>query len=122
MIKDIFIQVSKAACASVVFVLVYSLIFAGIMGLFPVSPQVIKPVNQVFKILSIVFGGMLFLRGERGLLKGAVLGISAVIQTWLLFSTIACSFSIGWTLLLEIIIGAFAGAITGVIAVNLKRA
>ncbi len=121
MAKDIF-QVGKAACASVIFVLVYSLIFAGIISLFGVPSSAIKPVNQVFKILSIVFGGMLFLRGERGLIKGVALGISAVVQTWLLFSTIACSFTVGWTTLLEVVIGAFAGGIVGVIAVNVKRA
>lgn len=121
MIKDMF-QIGKATFASAIFVLAYSLIFAGIISLFGVPSPAIKPVNQIFKILSVVFGGLLFIRGERGLLKGVVFGISAVIQTWLLFSTIACSFSFGWTLLLEIIIGAFAGGIVGVIAVNARRA
>lgn len=121
MLKDIF-QVSKAACAAVIFSLVYSLVFAGIIGLFGVSTPAVKIVNQVFKIVAIVFGGMIFLRGERGLLKGVALGISAVIQTWMLFSTIACSFEIGWGLVFEIIIGAFAGGITGIIAVNVKKA
>ncbi len=65
---------------------------------------------------------LLFVRGEHGLLKGAAAGACAVFQTWLLFSTIAWSFSVGWTLALEIIIGAFAGGITGVIAVNVKKA
>lgn len=121
MVKDIF-QVGKATLAAVIFVLVYALVFAGIITLFGIPSPVIKPVNQVFKILSIVFGGMLFIRGERGLLKGAVFGISAVFQTWMLFSTIALSFDIGWTLLLECVIGAFAGGIVGVIAVNVKKA
>ena len=120
MIRDIF-QVSKAACAAVVFALAYSLVFAGVLGLFPVPPSAIMPANQVFKILAVACGGLLFIRGERGLVKGVALGISAVIQTWLLFSAIACSFRFGWTLLLEIVIGAFAGGITGVIAVNLRR-
>ena len=120
MLKDI-LEVCKAGCASVIFSLVYALVFACITTLFGVPSSAVVIVNQVFKIVAIVLGGMLFLRGERGLLKGAAHGMSVVIQTWMLFSTIACSFEIGWTLLLEIVIGAFAGGITGVIAVNVKK-
>ena len=122
MIKDIILQVGKAACAAVVFTLLYTLIFAGIITLFGVPTSTIRITNQVFKVLSIAFGGLLFLRGERGLFKGVALGLSAVIQEWLLFSTIACSFDFGWTLLLELVIGAFAGGIVGIIAVNVKKA
>ena len=122
MIKDIILQVGKAACAAVVFTLLYTLIFAGIITLFGVPTSAIRITNQVFKVLSIAFGGLLFLRGERGLFKGVALGLSAVIQEWLLFSTIACSFDFGWTLLLELVIGAFAGGIVGIIADNVKKA
>lgn len=121
MLKDIF-QVSKAACASVVFALLYSLIFAAVVGIFSIPSAAIMPVNQVFKVFAVAFGGLLFIRGERGLLKGVVLGISAAVQMWMLFSAIACSFQLGWTQLLEALICAFAGGITGVLAVNLRRA
>ena len=46
MLKDIF-QVSKAACASVVFALLYSLIFAAVVGIFSIPSAAIMPVNQV---------------------------------------------------------------------------
>ena len=121
MFKDI-LQISKAVCAAIIFCLVYSLIFAGLLSLFSIPSTAIKPVNQVAKILSIVFGGMLFIRGERGLVKGAALGVLSILQAWLLFATIAGDFSANWTLLLEVLIGAFAGAITGIIAVNVKKA
>ncbi len=121
MIKDI-VQISKATAAAVVAALVYSLLFAAVVTLFGLPSSVLMPVNQVFKIVCIALGGLLFIRGERGLFKGAVFGISAVVQTWLLFSTIACSFEIGWGLVLECVIGAFAGGITGIIAVNVKKA
>ena len=121
MIKDI-VQISKATAAAVVAALVYSLLFAAVVTLFGLPSSVLMPVNQVFKIICIALGGLLFIRGERGLFKGAVFGISAVVQMWLLFSTIACSFEIGWGLVLECVIGAFAGGITGIIAVNVKKA
>lgn len=120
MVRDI-LQVTKATCASVIFVLIYSLVFAGIISLFNLPSSVIKPVNQVFKVVAIVLGGMLFLRGERGLFKGALLGFSSVAFTWLIFCAIAASFTFGWTTLLEAVIGAFAGGISGIIAVNVKK-
>ena len=83
MFKDI-LQISKAVCAAIIFCLVYSLIFAGLLTLFSIPSTAIKPVNQVAKILSIVFGGMLFIRGERGLVKGAALGVLSILQAWLL--------------------------------------
>lgn len=121
MVKDI-IQVSLAASAAVIFSLVYSLVFAGIVTFSGMGPLAIKIVNQVAKIAAIVFGGLLFVRGERGLLKGVSLGVSAVIQTWMLFSVISGGFALGWGVVLETLIGAFAGGITGVIAVNVKKA
>ena len=121
MIKDI-VQISKATASAVFSSLLNSLIYSAVYTLYGLPSSVLMPVNQVFKIVCIALGGLLFIRGERGLFKGAVFGISAVVQTWLLFSTIACSFEIGWGLVLECVIGAFAGGITGIIAVNVKKA
>ncbi|MGN0817412.1 MAG: TIGR04086 family membrane protein [Candidatus Coproplasma sp.] len=115
------VQVAKAACAAVVFALVYALVFTLIIQLFCLPASAIAPVNQVFKVLAIVFGGLLFIREDRGLIKGVVLGIACVVLTYLLFSAIAGSFSMSWTFALELLIGAAAGAVTGIIAVNIKK-
>ena len=116
------LQVLKATCAAVVFSLVFVLVFTLIIQLASLSSSVIKPVNQVFKILAIAGGGLLFIRGDKGLLKGAIYGVCAVLLTYLLFSLIGGSFSISWFFLLELVLGAAAGAISGIIAVNIKKA
>lgn len=113
-------QVLKAVLAAVLFSLAFVLIFTVFIQLFTLSAEVIKPVNQVFKILAIVCGGLLFIRGEKGLVKGAIYGISAVLLTFLLFGLISMSLSFTWKTAVELLIGAVAGAITGVIAVNIK--
>lgn len=120
MLRDA-VQISKAACASVVFALIYALLFALAIQLFGIPTGAVKPVNQVFKVLSIIFGGLIFLRGEHGLIKGAVFGISAYIQTYMLFCAIAGAFTFDWMTAAELLIGTVAGAVTGVIAVNLKK-
>ena len=119
--RDNVLQVLKATLAAAIFSLLCVLIFSFIIQLFSVSTDVIKPVNQVFKILAIALGGILFIRGGRGLFKGAVYGVCAVLVTYLLFSIISSSFAVTWLFALEIAIGAVAGGISGIIGVNIKH-
>lgn len=118
--KNIF-QVLKAVLAAVLFSLASVLIFTIIIQLFALPMDAVKPVNQVIKILSIAAGGLIFIRGEKGLLKGIIFGVAAVILTYLLYGLISMSLSISWFFLAEIAMGAVAGGISGVIAVNLKK-
>ncbi len=115
------IQIAKSVLGSIILSLAFVLVFTVIIQLFSVPASAIKPVNQVFKVLSIAFGGLLFIRGEKGLIKGAIHGVLAVILTFLLFGAIAGTLSCDWKFILELIIGAVAGAVSGVIAVNIKR-
>ena len=118
--KDIF-QIIKASAAAVIVSLVFVLIFTLIIQLFSIPLNAVKPVNQVFKILSIVVGGLIFIRGERGWLKGIIYGLVAVIVTYLLYGAISHSLSISWKFAIEILLGVVCGAITGIIAVNIKK-
>ena len=118
--KNIF-QIIKAAAASVIASLLFVLIFTLIIQLFSLPLGAVKPVNQVFKILSIVAGGLIFIRGDKGWLKGIIYGFIAVIVTYLLYGAISHSLSISWKFLLEILLGVASGAITGIIAVNIKK-
>ena len=114
-------QVLKATLAAVIFCLACVLIFSLIIQLFSLPTDAVKPVNHVFKTLSIAAGGVLFIRGGRGLIKGAVYGVIAVLVTYVLFSVIASSFAVTWLFALEILLGAASGAISGIIGVNIKR-
>lgn len=118
--KNIF-QVIMAAAAAVVISLVFVLAFTLIIQLFSLSTAAVKPVNQVFKIISIAAGGLIFIRGDKGLVKGLVHGLIAVIITYLLYGLIAQSLSISWKFAIEILLGIVAGGISGVIAVNIKK-
>lgn len=119
--KEGVLQVVKATLAAVVFSLVFVLVFTLIIQLASVGSGVIKPVNQIFKIIAIAVGGMLFIRGEKGYLKGAAAGLATVLVSYLLFAVIGGSFAVRWTFVLEILLGAASGAITGIIAVNVKK-
>ena len=84
-------QVLKAVLASVLISLAFVLVFTLIIQLFSLPMNVVKPVNQVFKIISIVAGGLIFIRGEKGLVKGLIYGVIAVLLTYLLFGLISLS-------------------------------
>jgi putative membrane protein (TIGR04086 family) len=115
------IQIAKATCLAVVCSLVLVLIFTFIIQLFSLSSAAIKPVNQVIKIVSIALGGIVFISGDKGLLKGGIYGVVAVVLTYLLFAIIAGEFSFSWKIIIELLIGGVAGGIAGVIAVNIKK-
>lgn len=119
--KDGILQVVKATLAALIFSLVFVIIFTLIIQLASVKASVIKPVNQVFKIIAVAVGGLLFIRGEKGFLKGAIAGLASVLLSYVLFGIIGGSFAVNWTFALEIVIGSAAGIITGIIAVNVKK-
>ncbi len=119
--KEAVFQIVKATLAALVFSLVFVLLFTLIIKLANVSAGVIKPVNQVFKTVAIAVGGLLFIRGEKGIIKGAVYGLCAVLLCYVLFSIIGGSFAVRWTFIFEILLGIAAGMISGIIAVNIKK-
>ena len=118
--KTIF-QIIKASAAAIVISLLFVLIFTLIIQLFSLPTTAVKPVNQVFKTVSVAAGGLIFIRGDKGLLKGAIYGLIAVLATHLLYGLISRSLSVSWTFAIEIVLGIVAGAISGVIAVNIKK-
>lgn len=115
------IQITKAVLAAVIFSLVCVLVFSLLLELFAISVTAVKPVNQALKIVAIALGGILFIRGGRGLVKGVIYGLIAITATYLLFSIISSSFSVTWLFALEMALGAVAGGISGIIGVNIKR-
>lgn len=114
-------QVAKAVLGAILISLAFVLVFTVIIQLFSVPTSAIKPVNQIFKIVAIAGGGLLFIRGDKGLVKGLIHGVVSVVLTFLLFGLIAGTLSCDWKIVLELLTGAVAGGITGVIAVNVKR-
>lgn len=121
MLKESFVQVAKVTLFAVVISLIYVLVFTLIIHLTQLSSTVIKPVNQVFKIIAIALGSLIFIRGQKGFIKGAAAGLCTVLISYIVFSVIGGSFAISWTFVLEILISVVAGMVTGIIAVNLKK-
>ncbi|MFR5102294.1 MAG: TIGR04086 family membrane protein [Christensenellaceae bacterium] len=115
------VQIAKAVLLSVLFCLAAVLIFSLVLKFASLSESVIKPVNQCIKALAILFGCFFALRGEKGWLKGLAAGILTVMLTYLVFAMVGGDFSLSWLILAELAFGAVAGALSGIVAVNVHH-
>lgn len=115
------LSVVKSVLISVVFVLIGVLVFALFIKIFGFTSSVIRPTNQVIKVLSLFCGVMLCVRGEKGFIKGATVGIFSIVLTYFLFALLGGEGLFNISFILDVIFGAVIGAISGVIAVNVKK-
>jgi len=114
-------EILKAALVSLLFSLIGAFLFAIVLRTFNLSDKVILPVNQILKTFAVFFGVLLCVRGEKGLLKGALAGLFHAMLSYLAFSALGGDFSLSWLALVELLFGALAGGLSGIFAVNVKR-
>ena len=96
------------------------LIFAIVIRFANVENKVIMPVNVAIKILSLLVGVLLaFKNPQNGLVKGAISGLLYMLFTFLIFSALNGfkDVTFSW---IDLITLPIAGAISGIITVNLK--
>ena len=98
-------------------------IFAFLLRFVNISVDLIKPINQVIKIVSILIGTFFALRGvkEMGLITGFIIGLMYTVIAFIVFSILNGGFCFERTLLNDILFGGIAGAIAGVISVNFSK-
>ena len=120
--NNILMAILKGSLIAVVVSLVGILFFAFIIKMFGITDQFLKPVNQIIKGISIllgVFGGLKAYK-EKGLVLGLVIGLVYTLLAFLVFSTLNGNFKFDKSLLTDVLFGGIMGAISGIIAVNLK--
>lgn len=117
--NDVF-DVIKAVLFSTLISLGLVLIFAIVIKFASLQSSVILPVNIAIKILSVLAGVMLgFKQPQNGIIKGAFAGLIYMLLTFLIFAAL-CAFkdvSFSW---IDLITLPVAGAISGIIAVNVR--
>ncbi|MBQ9714324.1 MAG: TIGR04086 family membrane protein [Clostridia bacterium] len=109
--------VAFALLASVLF----SILFACVLRAAPALANVVYPVNQIVKVLAAFLGGLFFVRGEKGWLKGLGVGGLFFLLSYLTFSAFGGNFSASWLILVECIVTVLGGIIGGIFGVNLRR-
>lgn len=113
----------KGSMLSVCISLVLILVFAFIIKLTSMSDTLIKPINQIIKVVSIFFGTLFIIKkvNQKGLITGTIVGLLYSILAFVVFSILNGGFSFEITLLIDILFGAISGAICGIICVNMKK-
>lgn len=114
-------QIIKAVGFSLAISLLYAVIFATILRVFPISNKAIYPINQTAKQLFVFLGAFLFIKGDKGFLKGVAVGLLFTALSYLTFSALGGDFSLSWLLIIELILSTATGLLGGVLAVNCKR-
>lgn len=114
-------DVIKATLLSVLISLALVLIFAIIIKFAALPSSVIMPVNIAIKVLSVFVGTLIgFKTCENGLIKGAITGAIYMLFTFFIFAALSGfkDVKFSWIDLATLPV---AGAISGIIAVNIRR-
>jgi putative membrane protein (TIGR04086 family) len=118
---NVFFSVLKGAALSLALSLLFSILFACLMRATAIPHKAIYPVNQTAKGVFILVGAIAFVRGEKGWLQGGGIGLLFTALSYLAFSAIGGDFSFSWLILTELLLAFLAGALGGILAVNMKK-
>ena len=114
------LQIVKATLLGIACSLFLTVVFAIVLTIGNFSDKLILPVNTCLKAVSIFVGCALGVRGEKGWIKGLIVGLLFVCLSGLLYSLIGGDFSVSWLVLIEVLFGAVAGTLSGIFAVNIR--
>lgn len=120
---SILTAVLKGAVVAIFVSLIGILIFALIIKFASLNSKVIKPVNQVIKIVSIFLGVFFTLRkcNNKGWLIGLLVGAVYSVLSFILFSILSGGFSFGLSILTDLLFLSIIGFICGIILINVSK-
>lgn len=121
--NSMLIAILKGAFWGVAFSLICILIFAFIIKFTSISENAIQPINQIIKVLSILFACFIARKklNSNGWLSGIFIGICYTILAFLIFSILDGHFSFGLNVLNDLVFGSIIGMISGILCISLKR-
>lgn len=115
-------EIVKANIIALIVALIAILISALIVKIFTVSDGAIPIINQVIKSVSIFIGCLVsFKKPNNGWLRGLNCGFIFMWLSFVVFSALDNNFVFGLSLLNDSVLGAVAGMISGIIAVNIRK-
>lgn len=117
------LAISKGVIISLCIVMVSILFFAFVVKWASLDTSVIKPVNQIIKIIAIFFGVWTAMKksGGKYFYKGMAVGGIFALLSFLLFSTLNGTFTFDITILWDIVFAMAIGLISSVIAKILMK-
>lgn len=121
--KTKILGIIKGAFWGVAFSLLCILVFAIIIKFTTISESAINPINQVIKVLSILFA--CFVVGKKvkngGIFVGLFTGLLYTILAFVIFSILDGNFAFNLSTLNDITFGGIIGIFAGIIGINLRN-
>lgn len=116
--KDYIFNFIKSVFASLCLSLILILIFAFILKYVSISDNTIKIINQVIKIISVLYGIIVLSKKDKTSLffKGILIGVVYGALSYIIFSLLSGSFNIDITTLNDVAFNGVIGAIIGLFA------
>ena len=116
--KAFFKDVIKGSLFALIITLITVLIFGIVIKLTSISNEIIMPINQVIKVISIFFGIIFsFKTKQSGAVKGLLVGLVYTLLSLFIFLIIGGTLE-GSFNYLDLIFGAVLGTISGIVSVN----
>ncbi|HZJ82855.1 MAG TPA: TIGR04086 family membrane protein [Clostridia bacterium] len=111
----------KSSLIAIILTLVCFLLFAVIIKIGGMKETIIPPVVQVILTISIASAGFIAARASQkmGWMKGAITGLVYVLWAFIISSLFGSDMPMGSLVLSNILLGIIAGAVGGIIGVNL---
>ncbi len=110
--------VVKGTLLALAISLLCAVLLAALLRATTMTEKTVYAINQVIKLLSIIAGAWVFVRGEKGWLKGGGIALAFTSLSYLAFAALGGDFSLSWLLFAELAAALFTGALTGALAVN----
>lgn len=116
------IRISKGIAISVILTLVLLFLFSIILAYTNTSESTIVPVIIAITAISILSGSSIATSKikKKGIMNGMIVGGIYIFILYLISSILNTGFSLNMYSIIMIIIGIIAGAIGGIVGVNLK--
>ena len=113
-------SVIKSTLLALIISLLGILLFAIVVKFTAPTETLIKTVNQFIKILAVFIGCFVSVKGSSGLVKGAVSGALSTLLIYAIFALMSGSRIFSAEMLIDLLITAVVGGISGIAAVNAK--
>ena len=115
------LEILKAILIAIILNLAFVLLFAALLKAVTLSDTVIRIVNQVVKVATILVSCLLSIKGAKKPLKCMLTGALILAISYFLFNLLSHG-AIEWmSLLSELLLGAVVGLISGVITAVLRK-
>lgn len=118
--KTFMLSVIKATALAVIVSLSGVLLFALVVKFSALSQTAIKTVNQFIKVIAVFIGCFFSVKGKLGIVKGGVSGALCTLLLHAIFSLMSGTGVFSIEMLIDILFTAVVGAISGIIAVNVR--